>query len=69
MTKFKIKYRFRCENGVVYNIESDWKEAPHKDYYFEHLATVEAMNILLSKADELKEGNKKLIDFNIIWEE
>jgi hypothetical protein len=28
-----------------------------------------AMNILLGMADYIKEGNKKLEDFKIIWEE
>lgn len=69
MAKYKVIFNLRCENGVVYNIETGSFELPHKDWYYEHYATVNAMNILVAMADELKEGNKQLEDFKIIWEE
>lgn len=67
--KFKIEYKFRCNRDVVCYIETGEMSLPHNDYYFRHKATVMAMNKLLSMADYIKEGNKKLEDFKIIWEE
>lgn len=67
--RYKVKYKLRCENDVVHWIETTAMDIPHKDYYFEHLATVEAMRILLGLADELKVGKKELVDYDIIWEE
>lgn len=69
MAKYKVIFRLRCENGVVYNIETGSFELPHKDWYYEHQATVNAMNILLGMADEFKEGNKKIVNYDIVWEE
>ena len=69
MKKFKIKYTLKCDNDVIYHIETSEMELPHDDWYFEHKATVIAMNCLLQMSDELKEGNKELIDYKIIWEE
>lgn len=69
MKKFKIEYKFRCDSDVIYHIETWFMEMPNDDYYFEHKATVEAMKILLSMADEIKIGNKELIDYQIIWKE
>lgn len=69
MVKFKVEYKLRCDSDVVYWIETSTMELPHNDYHYEHKATVIAMNLLLSMADELKIGNKKLEDFKIIWEE
>ena len=67
--RYRVQYKLRWRNDVVYCIETTARDIPHKDYYYEHLATVEAMRILLGMADELKVGNKKLEDFKIIWEE
>lgn len=67
--RFKVGYKLMCDNGVVYLVETDWYEMPHEDWYFEHKATIEAMNILLGMHDDLKEGNKKVVDFKIIWED
>ena len=67
--KFKIDFKFMCDSGVVHRIETCEMSLPHNDYYFRHKATVMAMNILIEKADYIKEGNKKLEDFKIIWEE
>lgn len=67
--KFKVGYKLMCDNGLVYLVETDWYEMPHEDWYFEHKATIEAMNILLGMHDDLKEGNKKVVDFKIIWED
>lgn len=67
--KFKIDFTFRCDNGVVHHIETGEMELPHNDWWFRHKATVMAMNILLGMADYIKEGNKQLEDFKIIWEE
>lgn len=64
---FKIVFRFRCDSDVVHCVETNEMSLPHKDYYFEHKATVMAMNILLGMADDLKLGNKKLEDFKIVW--
>lgn len=69
MAKYKVIFNLRCDNGVVYNIETGSYELPHKDWYYEHYATVNAMNILVAMADELKEGNKIVTDFKIKWEE
>ena len=69
MKKFKVEYKFRCDSDVVYHIETWQMEMSNDDYYFKHKANVEAMKILLSMSDELKVGNKELIDFQIIWEE
>jgi hypothetical protein len=67
--KFKIDFTFRCDSGVVHRIETGEMELPHNDWWFRHKATVMAMNILLGMTDYIKEGNKKLEDFKIIWEE
>ena len=67
--KYKVQYKLRCENDVVYWIETTAMDIPHRDYFFEHLATVEAMRILLGMSDELKVGKKELVDYEIIWEE
>ena len=66
--KFKIDFKFICDSGVVYHIETGEKSLPHDDYYFRHKATVIAMQALLDMPEELKTG-KKLEDFKIIWEE
>lgn len=67
--KFKIVYKFVCDSGVIHRITTGEMSLPHNDYYYRHKATVMAMNILIEKADYIKEGNKKLEDFKIIWEE
>ena len=67
--RYRVIYKLRCRNDVVYCIETTAKDIPHKDYYFEHQAMVEAMRILLGMADELKVGKKELVDYDIIWEE
>lgn len=67
--KFKIDFKFRCDSGVVHHYETGEMELPHNDYYYRHKATVIAMNILIENADYIKEGNKKLEDFKIVWEE
>ena len=67
--KFKIDFKFVCDSGVVHHYETCEMSLPHNDYYFRHKATVMAMNILLGMTDYIKEGNKKLEDFKIIWEE
>ena len=67
--KFKIDFRFVCDSGVVHRIETCEMELPHNDWWFRHKATVMAMNILLGMTDYIKEGNKQLEDYKIIWEE
>ena len=67
--KFKIDFTFRCDSGVIHRIETGEMSLPHNDWWFRHKATVMAMNILLGMTDYIKEGNKQLEDFKIIWEE
>ena len=66
--KFKIDFKFVCDSGVVYHIETGEMSLPHDDYYFRHKATVMAMQALLDMQEDLKTG-KKLEDFKIVVEE
>ena len=71
MKKFKVEYKFRCDSGVVYWVETAWIDPDLRAVKctLRHAAEIEAMNILLSMADELKLGHKKLEDYKIVWEE
>ena len=68
--KFKIKYKFQRDNGIVYHIESETVKIKNQDNELENfrLASIKAMRGLLSISQDIVTGRQKLIGYNIIWE-
>ncbi len=62
--KFKIKYKFQRDNGIVYHIESETVQDNELENF--RLASIKAMRGLLSISQVT--GRQKLIGYNIIWE-
>lgn len=71
MKNFHIKYKFKRQNGVVYNLETDSISIEEDSDLLQayHAASLKAMQILMTLDREHVVSGQKLIDYHIIWED